>query len=534
MDDDADKTDIQRNDVSSIADVENKGSEDDMDEAKQKITPMQVFENVTLVIISLNALWMSIDTELNFAAFWTSSDCHPVFVVMEHFFCTYFVIEIVVRFVVRRPKRDLLSDGWFIFDSFLVFLMVAETWVLAIVALASDEAGGGNSMNQISLLRLLRLLRLTRIMRIMRHVPELLTLINAMVQALISVGASLVLLVACLYVFGIIFTMRYHEQRVRDDHPEYMQTLSAEFFGDLWISVITLFVMGCLLDDITAVVQLLREDWPYMVVFFVFVVLASFTILNMLIGIMAEVVVQTADSEKEVVAKHTVRSIMKDLYSAIDQNGDGTISHVEFDKMLEDERALKAVKMLGIKEERLDELSKQIFEDDSLMPESDGSATRRSVGPAPEGHVGRSSEMEDGVGHKRQGTWYHPGKELTFPQFMDELMSLQSGDALSVRDIAAASRRLDEACRRLDGAIMGAASELGATTTELCQRIGKADVDVVAEKVRHKPPKMAKGSHVEEENTNPFLSGRPLSIVPTTAIIDEVNRRLRGESTIAR
>merc|ERR1739848_897727 len=83
------------------------------------------FEYVTLAIISVNAIWIGADTQYNDKD--TLEEVHPIFQVGENLFCIYFTAEVVIRFWAFRLKSLCLTDGWFMFDSSLVFIMVLET-----------------------------------------------------------------------------------------------------------------------------------------------------------------------------------------------------------------------------------------------------------------------------------------------------------------------------------------------------------------------------------------------------------------------
>merc|ERR1719171_872505 len=132
-------------------------------------------------------------------------------------------------------------------------------------------------------LRLLRLLRLTRMARLMRSFPDLLTLVKGMMAATRSVGSTLLLLMIFNYVFAIIFTgtLKDHE------NPEFL-----EYFGTMFSSMFTLILAGTLLDDITTPTRMLIDyDLQGLVLCtFVYILASNFTMLNMLIGVLCEVV----------------------------------------------------------------------------------------------------------------------------------------------------------------------------------------------------------------------------------------------------
>ena len=85
------------------------------------------FENFTMLVIVIYALYMSFDTDLNGADLITETA--PFFIVSEQLFCFYFSLELFIRFMAFERKCNCFKDAWFAFDFALVFMMVAETWV---------------------------------------------------------------------------------------------------------------------------------------------------------------------------------------------------------------------------------------------------------------------------------------------------------------------------------------------------------------------------------------------------------------------
>ena len=54
---------------------------------------------------------------------------------IENLFCVFFSGELLIRFCAFAKKKDAFQGAWFLFDTLLVFSMVVETWILAILAL---------------------------------------------------------------------------------------------------------------------------------------------------------------------------------------------------------------------------------------------------------------------------------------------------------------------------------------------------------------------------------------------------------------
>lgn len=69
----------------------------------QLIAKSAMFENSTLIVIFVNALWIAVDIDYNDSHVLVYSS--PVFVVMENVFCTYFTLELLIRFMAFREKK---------------------------------------------------------------------------------------------------------------------------------------------------------------------------------------------------------------------------------------------------------------------------------------------------------------------------------------------------------------------------------------------------------------------------------------------
>eukprot|EP00927_Polykrikos_kofoidii_P007265 TRINITY_DN12972_c0_g1_i1.p1 TRINITY_DN12972_c0_g1~~TRINITY_DN12972_c0_g1_i1.p1 ORF type:complete len:671 (-),score=141.79 TRINITY_DN12972_c0_g1_i1:266-2278(-) len=265
-----------------------------------------VFENLTLGVISFNALWISIDTEYNTAS--VLNDAHPVFIIAENFFCLYFLTEWSFRFGAFKNKLNGFRDAWFVFDSFMVGLMVFETWIMFFMVMAQGSSSSeGGDTGVVKLLRLLRLSRMARMARLLRSSPELLVLIKGIAAAVRSVVSSVALLTIVLYIFGILFKSLASEEVL----------LRTEYFSTIPRAIHALVVYGVLGDSLTNIaLHLANEDWhPYAMVvsFYLFVLIATLTIMNMLIGITCEVITATAEVELEGIAIAYMGETLKEI-----------------------------------------------------------------------------------------------------------------------------------------------------------------------------------------------------------------------------
>lgn len=357
------------------------------------------FEHFTLAVISFNALWMAIDTDNNKAD--GLLDAEPIFQVAENGFCVFFSFEWFARYMSFQRKRDGLRDGWFVFDSVLVLMMVGETWVLTAYILVAG-AGGDSPLGNAGILRLFRLLRLSRMMRMMRSMPELLILIKGMVSAIRSVGFAILLLVIIMYIFAIAFVQLLAEKRGTyvNDSGEEMMEAGALYFPAIPYSMYTLLVTGTFLDNLTQVSSDIGHDSAACVaLFFLFVLLAALTVMNMLIGILCEVIAKVSDTEKEDILLTFVRERMREVLHEIDEDGSGDVSKREFHNIIKHPAALAALMDVDVDPVALLDFTDQIFEGE-----------------------------EDEEGHSESTT-------LNFDEFMKKVLQFRGVNNVTMRDL---------------------------------------------------------------------------------------------------
>jgi len=326
-----------------------------------RIAKASWFENTTLAVIAINAAYIAIDTDWNKAEPLTPTDTNsltesgPFFQFMEHAFCTYFFFEWTCRFMSFEKKGNGLKDGWFIFDSVLVFMMVMETWVLLIVMAA---AGGGESpVGGTSILRLFRLLRLSRLTRMLRSLPELMILIKGMVTAMKSVSYVMALLILITYVFSIAFTQL----------AVGTESIGEDYFANIGASMFSLLIYATLLDDLSDFTDACRfEMWPLLVLGFIYIALAALTVMNMLIGVLCEVVSAVADNERDEIRTENLCEQMKKVVDSLDKDANGLISYKEFTNIMEKPEALMALEDVGVSPVGIVDFAELFFFDNGM------------------------------------------------------------------------------------------------------------------------------------------------------------------------
>lgn len=324
-----------------------------------RIASSQLFEQVTVGVIVLNAIEIGWDAD--YSARWhvpgSVWDGPLGFVITTIFFSVYFTLEIVIRFLSYRVKWRCLCDPWFVFDAGLVALMLVENFVLPFLA-------GRNGLGQLSVLRLLRLLRIARMVKLMRAFPQLMMIIRGISAALKAVVWSGVLMLLFTLTAAIVFTSIYHQGLQSDEDVVASGDTIRDFFGSTSKSMLSLLVMGTILDDVTACSNSIREknDLWMLTLFLCYILLNSFTLLNMLTGILVDVVGNTAEGENDRLVQAGVMESVHRIFVQMDQDGSGVITQSELMAMKEDESVMNALRKLGIKEKHFDMYVELLFE----------------------------------------------------------------------------------------------------------------------------------------------------------------------------
>jgi len=320
-----------------------------------RLASHRYFEGITMTVILLNAVAIGVDADYN-ARFNRPESLYdgPVyFIVQDLFFAVYFSAELIIRFLGYRRKRKCFSDGWFVFDSFLVLLMDVETFILPFV--------GSSGMPNLSILRMLRLLRISRMAKLMRTFPELMLIVKGLGAAVRAVTWTFVLIMMVLFVCAIIFTSVYHQGLKSDEE---IANKIESLFGDMSKSMFSLIIMGTLLDDVTFCADHIRASGNFymLAAFVVFIILSSFMMLNMLLGILVEVVANTAEGEKAKEKNITVRKEMLKIVSDLAGDEPG-IRRDQFLFLAFDKSVLKHLTELGIKESHFQHFSCILYGD---------------------------------------------------------------------------------------------------------------------------------------------------------------------------
>jgi len=162
-------------------------------------------------------------------------------------------------------------------------------------------------------------------------------LIKGALAASRSVFYTLLLLIAVIYVFSIAFVQLTANSEV-----------GSKYFKDVVDGMFTLLLRGTYLDEVTEFVADLREfSTALVLLFLLYVLLAAHTLMNMLIGVLCEVVSVVAATEKDEQQMGAMIAKLDFILNSLDKNNDRLISKEEFVRLLQNKEATMALQDFG-------------------------------------------------------------------------------------------------------------------------------------------------------------------------------------------
>eukprot|EP00928_Gymnodinium_smaydae_P015578 TRINITY_DN15769_c0_g3_i1.p1 TRINITY_DN15769_c0_g3~~TRINITY_DN15769_c0_g3_i1.p1 ORF type:complete len:691 (-),score=113.36 TRINITY_DN15769_c0_g3_i1:195-2222(-) len=322
----------------------------------QSIARDSRLELATQLTIMANVIWIMIDADYNTHRVITEVAWY--FQLADNFFCAFFFVEIVIRFAAFERKCQALMDMWFDFDAVLVMLMIMETWVMpALAAMTSLRSSDMTDADIVKMTYLLRLTRMARMARLLRTFPELMGMVKGLAHAARSVCLTLFLLFIVIYVFAVTFKELTMRTPIGD---KYFRTVPQAF--------LTLLLYGALIEDSPAVVlDVGGQHVALGFLFFGFMLLAAIVIMNMLVGVLVNVVNAVSSVETERTTVSFIKAKMQAMFLDCGLLHDNYISKREFEEMLTTPQASVALSEVGVDVITLVDFADSIFAGDTEL-----------------------------------------------------------------------------------------------------------------------------------------------------------------------
>ena len=235
-------------------------------------------QRILLILILINAVILGMETMPTVMAAIGS-----YLLALDKAILAVFVVEIAIRLFVHRLA--FFKDGWSVFD-------------FIVVGIALVPASGPFAV--------LRALRVLRVLRVLTFVPSMRKIVGALIKSLNGMLSIAMVLGLVYYVAAVMATKLFG-------------AAFPEWFGSLGASLYTLFQVMTLESWSMGISRPVMAQFPYAWAFFVpFILIATFTMLNLFIAVIVNAVQSMHDEEhkEEIDAK---QQLQHDLVSQMQQ-----------------------------------------------------------------------------------------------------------------------------------------------------------------------------------------------------------------------
>jgi voltage-gated sodium channel len=216
-------------------------------------------QRILLALILINAIILGLETSPE-----VMTTVGPFLMALDKTILAVFVIELTIRLLVHRFA--FFKDGWNVFD-------------FIVVGIALVPASGPFAV--------LRALRVLRVLRVLTFVPSMRKIVGALIKSLNGMLSIAMVLGLVYYVAAVMVTKLFGEA-------------FPDWFGSLGASLYTLFQVMTLESWSMGIARPVMEAFPYAWVFFIpFILIATFTMLNLFIAVIVNAVQTMHDDDNK-------------------------------------------------------------------------------------------------------------------------------------------------------------------------------------------------------------------------------------------
>ena len=216
-------------------------------------------QNIVMVLIVINAIILGLETVPELMA-----EYGELLLGLDRIILGVFVLEILLRIYAHR--LNFFKDAWSLFD-------------FAVVGIALVPASGPFAV--------LRALRVLRVLRILTLVPSMRRVVGALLSSIPGLSSIALVLLLIFYVFAVIATNLF-------------AATFPQWFGTIGESLYSLFQIMTLESWSMGIVRPVMEVHPNAWIFFViFILIATFTMLNLFIAIIVNAMHSFTEEENQ-------------------------------------------------------------------------------------------------------------------------------------------------------------------------------------------------------------------------------------------
>lgn len=300
------------------------------------------FNTVMLIMTLLNTLLLGLQVDY--------PERNVTWEIAEHIFTGVFATEMLIKLGVFRSQY--FADKINCLDGSLAVLGVVDALFSSFFALE-------DASTFMSALRILRLFRVSRMLRLLHMVKPFVLVLEGVSKALL---ASVYIFAVCIFIFygfSVVLTEQlgksnseYYPAFSRDietiDDQSFLSDYNPHvYFGSMASSMLTLFNMATFTEWAEVVRPIaIKQPW-YLLIFLLFALTVSFGVMNVLIGVIVEVVsaqsqrIQTEYDQQYKKGKWKTMGKIQQMLDELDTDGNGVFHLEELHEVLKDHTVLK-------------------------------------------------------------------------------------------------------------------------------------------------------------------------------------------------
>lgn len=231
------------------------------------------FQGMITVCIILNSIQLGLDTSQ-----WWVSNMGRISEWSDKVFICLFALEILLKLC--SDKFRFFLSSWNVFD----FLVVAVSFV------------PGNGAFSI-----LRTFRIFRTFRLLNKFERLRLITESLISSIPSIGWICFLLSIWFYICSVIATNLF-----RDAFPDWFGTIPRSMYSLFQIMTLESWSMG--------IVRPVMREYPYAWLFFVpFIIFATYTVMNLFIGVLVSAISQVQEEKQGLTAEQEAEKRSMDM-----------------------------------------------------------------------------------------------------------------------------------------------------------------------------------------------------------------------------
>eukprot|EP00746_Dinoflagellata_sp_MGD_P132737 gnl/MRDRNA2_/MRDRNA2_66430_c0_seq1.p1 gnl/MRDRNA2_/MRDRNA2_66430_c0~~gnl/MRDRNA2_/MRDRNA2_66430_c0_seq1.p1 ORF type:complete len:384 (+),score=55.27 gnl/MRDRNA2_/MRDRNA2_66430_c0_seq1:271-1422(+) len=314
------------------------------------------------MVIVINALVMAINLEYQGletadavgispdGGEWPSAE--EAFLVFEHIFTVFFVMELVIKLVVYRC--NFFTQGWNVMDFLIVCSAILDTYILPHLKVT------GSNISFMRLLRIAKIIKVLRIVRVLRAFAQLRVLLVAIASSFPALGWSMALM-SILQLIAAIFMTQTLQGWLRDENNDQaVREFVFDYFGTFSRSAMTMLEMTLAPGVWTRFGRIITYEvnGAYMIFFFLYSAGVSFAIVRVISAIFLKETLQAAAKDHEMVMAEINRhpefiSSIRQVFDETDSNQNGHITLIDLNHLLHDERSSGFLHLLGLQKHEI-------------------------------------------------------------------------------------------------------------------------------------------------------------------------------------